>query len=138
MCIRDRLQTPAWLIGFFLLALGSVLALAWLAVRRWFRQDQQVRDCLLYTSIGIREDVGILAYAHIIALLLCEAVEHDGELFAGDGVASAEETVAVAADNALAGSPADSLGIPLICGYVGKIHRVVHNRAASHLSLIHI
>ena len=38
------LQTPIWFLAFFLLALGSVLGLAWLAVGRWFRQDQQVRD----------------------------------------------------------------------------------------------
>ena len=44
MSTQDLLQTPAWFLGFFLLALGSVLGLAWLAVGRWFRQDQQIRD----------------------------------------------------------------------------------------------
>ena len=35
---------PGLVLGFFLLTLGGVLVLAWLAVRRWFRQDQRVRD----------------------------------------------------------------------------------------------
>lgn len=38
------LQTPIWFLAFFLLALGSVLGLAWMVVGRWFRQEQQVRD----------------------------------------------------------------------------------------------
>ena len=37
-------QAPVWVLVCFLLALGSVLGLAWLAVRRWFRQEQRVRD----------------------------------------------------------------------------------------------
>ncbi len=37
-------QLPFWFLGFFLAALGCVLALAYLVVRRWFRQAQQVRD----------------------------------------------------------------------------------------------
>ena len=52
------LQTPAWFLGFFLLALGSVLGLAWLAVRRWFRQDQQVRDAARSGWInGVSHDI---------------------------------------------------------------------------------
>lgn len=43
MSTQALLQTPIWFLGFFLLALGSVAGLAWLAVGRWFRQDQQVR-----------------------------------------------------------------------------------------------
>ena len=58
MSTQTLLQTPAWLIGFFLLALGSVLALAWLAVRRWFRQDQQVRDAARSNWInGVSHDI---------------------------------------------------------------------------------
>lgn len=58
MSTQTLLQTPAWLIGFFLLALGSVLALAWLAVRRWFRQDQQIRDAARSNWInGVSHDI---------------------------------------------------------------------------------
>lgn len=53
MSTQTLLQTPAWLIGFFLLALGSVLA-----VRRWFRQDQQVRDAARSNWInGVSHDI---------------------------------------------------------------------------------
>ena len=38
------LQTPLWFGVIFLLALGCVLALAYWAARRWFRQAQQMRD----------------------------------------------------------------------------------------------
>ena len=52
------LQTPIWFLAFFLLALGSVLGLAWLAVGRWFRQDQQVRDAARSNWInGVSHDI---------------------------------------------------------------------------------
>lgn len=51
-------QTPAWFLSVFLLALGSVLGLAWLAVGRWFRQDQQIRDAARSDWInGVSHDI---------------------------------------------------------------------------------
>ena len=58
MSTQALLQTPIWFLGFFLLALGSVLGLAWLAVGRWFRQDQQVRDAARSNWInGVSHDI---------------------------------------------------------------------------------
>lgn len=55
---RTLLQTPVWFLVFFLLALGSVLGLAWLAVGRWFRQAQQVRDAARSNWInGVSHDI---------------------------------------------------------------------------------
>ena len=52
------LQTPAWFLALFLLALGGVLSLAWLAVGRWFRQAQQVRDAVRSNWInGVSHDI---------------------------------------------------------------------------------
>lgn len=52
------LQTPAWFLALFLLALGGVLSLAWLAVGRWFRQAQQVRDAARSSWInGVSHDI---------------------------------------------------------------------------------
>lgn len=52
------LQTPIWFLGFFLAALGSVLGLAWLVLRRWFRQEQQVRDAARSGWInGVSHDI---------------------------------------------------------------------------------
>lgn len=52
------LQTPIWFLGFFLLALGSVLGLAWIVLRRWFQQEQQVRDAARSDWInGISHDI---------------------------------------------------------------------------------
>lgn len=52
------LQTPIWFLGFFLLALGSVLGLAWIVLHRWFRQDQQVRDAARSNWInGVSHDI---------------------------------------------------------------------------------
>lgn len=52
------LQTPIWFLGFFLLALGSVLGLAWIVLLRWFRQDQQVRDAARSNWInGVSHDI---------------------------------------------------------------------------------
>ena len=42
--MESMLQVPFWFAGLFLLALGCVLGLAYLATRRWFRQAQRVRD----------------------------------------------------------------------------------------------
>ncbi len=51
-------QTPVWFLVFFLLALGGVLGLTWLAVGRWFRQDQQVRDAARSNWInGVSHDI---------------------------------------------------------------------------------
>ena len=58
MDTETLLQTPFWFLGIFLLALGSVLGLAWLAVRRWFRQDQRVRDAARSGWInGVSHDI---------------------------------------------------------------------------------
>ena len=58
MDTETLLQTPFWFLGIFLLALGGVLGLAWLAVRRWFRQDQQVRDAARSGWInGVSHDI---------------------------------------------------------------------------------
>lgn len=58
MSTQTLLQTPIWFLAFFLLALGSVLDLAWLAVGRWFRQDQQVRDAARSNWInGVSHDI---------------------------------------------------------------------------------
>lgn len=52
------LQTPIWFLGFFLLALGSVLGLAWIVLRRWFQQEQQMRDAARSDWInGISHDI---------------------------------------------------------------------------------
>lgn len=52
------LQTPIWFLTLFLLALGGVLGLAWLAVGRWFRQAQQVRDAARSNWInGVSHDI---------------------------------------------------------------------------------
>ena len=58
MTTRILFQTPIWFLAFFLLALGSVLGLAWLVVGRWFRQDQQVRDAARSGWInGVSHDI---------------------------------------------------------------------------------
>lgn len=58
MNTQDLFQTPIWFVGIFLLALGSVLGLAWLVVGRWFRQDQQVRDAARSNWInGVSHDI---------------------------------------------------------------------------------
>jgi signal transduction histidine kinase len=58
MSTQTLLQTPIWFLVFFLLALGSVLGLAWLAVGRWFRQDQQLRDAARSNWInGVSHDI---------------------------------------------------------------------------------
>lgn len=51
-------QVPIWFLGFFLLALGSVLGLAWIVLRRWFQQEQQVRDAARSNWInGVSHDI---------------------------------------------------------------------------------
>ena len=58
MSTQTLLQTPIWFLTLFLLALGSVLGLAWLAVGRWFRQAQQVRDAARSNWInGVSHDI---------------------------------------------------------------------------------
>ena len=58
MGTQTLLQTPIWFLVFFLLALGSVLGLAWLWVGRWFRQNQQVRDAARSGWInGVSHDI---------------------------------------------------------------------------------
>ena len=58
MSTQTLLQTPIWFLAIFLLALGSVLGLAWLAVGRWFRQGQQVRDAARSNWInGVSHDI---------------------------------------------------------------------------------
>lgn len=58
MDTETLLQTPFWFLGIFLLALEGVLGLAWLAVRRWFRQDQRVRDAARSGWInGVSHDI---------------------------------------------------------------------------------
>ena len=58
MNIHSLLEAPIWFLGVFLLALGSVLGLAWLAVSRWFRQDQQARDAARSGWInGVSHDI---------------------------------------------------------------------------------
>lgn len=58
MNTESLLQTPIWFLGFFLLALGSVLGLAWIVLRRWFQQEQQVRDAARSDWInGISHDI---------------------------------------------------------------------------------
>ena len=58
MDTRDLRMLPVWFLAFFLLALGSVLLLVWLAARRWFRQDQQVRDAARSGWInGVSHDI---------------------------------------------------------------------------------
>ena len=52
------LQTPLWFLGFFLLALGSVLGVGWLASRHWFGQLQQTRDAARSHWIhGVSHDI---------------------------------------------------------------------------------
>ena len=51
-------DAPLWIGGIFLLALGCVLLLAYFVVRRWFRQDQQVRDAARSGWInGVSHDI---------------------------------------------------------------------------------
>ena len=58
MDTHTLLQTPVWFAGGFLLTLGSVLGLAWLVLRRWFRQEQQVRDAARSNWInGVSHDI---------------------------------------------------------------------------------
>lgn len=58
MNTETLLQPPIWFLGFFLLALGSVLGLAWIVLRRWFRQEQQVRDAARSDWInGVSHDI---------------------------------------------------------------------------------
>lgn len=52
------LQIPLWFTGMFLASLGCVLGMAYLVLRRWFRQDQQVRDAARSNWInGISHDI---------------------------------------------------------------------------------
>ena len=56
--LQDLLQLPFWVLGFFLLALGCVLGLAWLVLRRWFRQEQRQRDAARSNWInGVSHDI---------------------------------------------------------------------------------
>lgn len=49
---------PYWLLGLFFLGLICVLGLACLLLRRWFRQDQQVRDAARSDWInGVSHDI---------------------------------------------------------------------------------
>ncbi len=58
MDTHTLLQTPIWFAGGFLLTLGSVLVLAWLVLRRWFRQEQRVRDAARSNWInGVSHDI---------------------------------------------------------------------------------
>ena len=58
MSTQSLVQIPAWFLGVFLLALGSVMGLAYLVVGRWFRQDQQVRDAARSGWInGVSHDI---------------------------------------------------------------------------------
>ena len=58
MNMQTLLQLPAWFASFFLLTLGGVLGIAWLAVRRWFRQEQQIRDAARSNWInGVSHDI---------------------------------------------------------------------------------
>ena len=58
MDLQDLLQLPFWVLGFFLLALGCVLGLAWLVLRRWFRQEQRQRDATRSNWInGVSHDI---------------------------------------------------------------------------------
>lgn len=51
-------QLPIWFAALFLLALGCVLGLSFLALRRWFRQEQQVRDAARSHWInGVSHDI---------------------------------------------------------------------------------
>ena len=51
-------QVPAWFAALFLLALGCVLGLAYRVLRRWFRQEQQVRDAARSGWInGVSHDI---------------------------------------------------------------------------------
>ena len=56
--LQDLLQLPFWVLGFFLLALGCVLGLVWLVLRRWFRQEQRQRDAARSNWInGVSHDI---------------------------------------------------------------------------------
>ena len=58
MSIDTLVQMPLWFLAFFLLALVCVLGLAWLVLRRWFRQAQQVRDAARSDWInGVSHDI---------------------------------------------------------------------------------
>lgn len=58
MDLQDILQLPFWILGFFLLALGCVLGVAWLVLRRWFRQEQRLRDAARSNWInGVSHDI---------------------------------------------------------------------------------
>ena len=69
MDLRTLYQVPFWFTGLFLAALGCVLGLAYLAVRRWFRAEQQTRDAARSGWInGVSHDIRtplsvILGYA---------------------------------------------------------------------------
>ena len=52
------LQIPLWFMFLFFLAIGCVLGLAFLFLRKWFRQAQQVRDAARSNWInGISHDI---------------------------------------------------------------------------------
>lgn len=69
MDLRTLYQVPFWFTGLFLAALGCVLGLAYLAVRRWLRAEQQTRDAARSGWInGVSHDIRtplsvILGYA---------------------------------------------------------------------------
>ena len=52
------LQTPLWFLVFFLLALGSVLALSRMVLGHWFRKSQLIRDTARSNWInGVSHDI---------------------------------------------------------------------------------
>ncbi len=58
MDMDTLLQVPIWFAALFLLALGCVLGLAYRVLRRWFRQEQQVRDAARSGGInGVSHDI---------------------------------------------------------------------------------
>lgn len=72
-------------------------------------------------SIRIGKDIGILAHAHIIFLVLCVAPENRRKLLTGNRIIRAELGGRVSAHNAIAGCPANGLGIIHTCAPSSKV-----------------
>ena len=83
-------------------------------------------------GIVVAQDVGVLANAHVSALIACIGAQHNGHLLAGDGIVRAEDVSGVTGDDTLGSGPADSLSVPGTGGHIVEGHGVVHNGLAVH------
>jgi len=73
--------------------------------------------------IGVAEDIAILAYAYIIALILGVPPQNGGKLLTGDGVGRAVVSVVVAQNDAVLRAPGHGVDVILPLRHIGESGR---------------